>query len=366
MPDETENGPLDVAQGRVEDAGIAPVGTSRLRVRARSHSFTDARQERICDRLSQIGPGPAGFFRDACFLIDNSDTLVMTAHMVGHSLREMESAVRQVLCATFGVHVPDGPEKHAREINALIEALGLPGHEPAAQAWLAIPSNHAGLQAWAHRRDLGRRELDAGFLVLWENVQVFLDVVLGVFEAESVRAFGLADRLMSVDPPTEASVSSFMGDLIKATGVIDHVARNIPLSWFEPLVEARFFDDVPSLDDLGEGDGWEPLRWPQVELLRRAAADEALRLRAWEVVERVGLKNNPPLHVDLADIGLAAPPADAIRLVPLATGWLVDERGFLLIDRLTRLVEHLIAGGHPDAAFQLSESILHAAEAQGA
>src|SRR3990172_2429308 len=108
---------IDAATGSVEDAGQPSVDSSALRARSRSHRFGDRRQERIYQQLVLIGPGPAGFFRDACFLVEHPDLLVMSAHMIGHALREMESAVRQVLCAMYGVQEPNGDGKHVREIS---------------------------------------------------------------------------------------------------------------------------------------------------------------------------------------------------------------------------------------------------------
>src|SRR5207249_996422 len=60
--------------------------------------FTDPRQERIYRRLrTYVGPGPAEFYRDACRLIAMPGGLATTTHLVAHLLREIESALRDVL-----------------------------------------------------------------------------------------------------------------------------------------------------------------------------------------------------------------------------------------------------------------------------
>jgi hypothetical protein len=236
--------------------------------------------------------------------------------------------------------------------------MGLPVDDPAAEAWRGIPGEESGLQAWAHRRHLGRRVIDPDFLRLWDSVQVFLDVVLARFEAESVRAFELVDRLLAVDPPTKAGIQSLMEDVAKAQPIVEHIARSAPLSWFPELVRAGFFEGVPEVHELGEGDSWENLRWPPVQLLRRAVGDPNMFGQAWDVIETVAGKSNPPLHIDLLEIALQAPPSEAIRMEPFVHTWVSGESGILLIDRVVRLAEHAASGGFEEVALKLSALVL--------
>src|SRR5271156_6750805 len=58
----------------------------------------DPRRFRIRWRLGKlVGPGPAAFYRDACDLMDDPTRLHSTSHLVGHLIREIESALRAVL-----------------------------------------------------------------------------------------------------------------------------------------------------------------------------------------------------------------------------------------------------------------------------
>jgi len=68
--------------------------------------FTDPRQERIYRRLRDIGPGPAAFYRDACQLMESSAGLASTTHIIAHLLREVESALRDVLESIVEVSRP--------------------------------------------------------------------------------------------------------------------------------------------------------------------------------------------------------------------------------------------------------------------
>ena len=65
-------------------------------------SFKDLRQERNFRRLQLVGPGPATFYRDACSLMAMDPMLDTTTHLVGHLVREIESAIRAVLGPAVG------------------------------------------------------------------------------------------------------------------------------------------------------------------------------------------------------------------------------------------------------------------------
>jgi hypothetical protein len=58
----------------------------------------DERQQRIYERLkNKAADGPAAFFVDACRLMKIEPSLETTTHLVGHCIREIESALRDLL-----------------------------------------------------------------------------------------------------------------------------------------------------------------------------------------------------------------------------------------------------------------------------
>src|SRR5829696_7510981 len=59
--------------------------------------FRDPRQVRIYRRLQLLGPGPASLFLDACRLMATGQAMLSTTHLVAHCLRDIESALRDVL-----------------------------------------------------------------------------------------------------------------------------------------------------------------------------------------------------------------------------------------------------------------------------
>ncbi len=77
------------------------------------------RQERIASRLSQVGSGPARFFRDACELMAEQPPRVTATHLVTHLLREVESALRAVIEPLYAA----GVSEHAAKILAVLGGL---------------------------------------------------------------------------------------------------------------------------------------------------------------------------------------------------------------------------------------------------
>ena len=69
----------------------------------RAHRFEDPRQRRIYERLFRlVGAGLADFYRDACGLVEATQPVPTTSHLVGHLVREIESGLRKVLETAAG------------------------------------------------------------------------------------------------------------------------------------------------------------------------------------------------------------------------------------------------------------------------
>ena len=101
--------------------------------------FKDPRQEWIYQKLLLlVGPGPAAFYQDACRLMTEGLPFETTTHLVAHLLREIESALRDVLESVvehterLKKKVGSGEEKHnaeAREAaTTLVHSLGARGY----------------------------------------------------------------------------------------------------------------------------------------------------------------------------------------------------------------------------------------------
>ena len=152
--------------------------------------FSDHRQERIHRRLLLIGPGPAAFYRDACALMQGQPPLTTTTHLVAHLVREIESAMRDVLEVLYQPPqiVPlaqTSPSNHQQEILAILHGLGIEESDPVAQAWLKLAGadNPYNLATRAHRDSLAApRPLDDTFIDFWHRFESVLHMVLVVLD----------------------------------------------------------------------------------------------------------------------------------------------------------------------------------------
>lgn len=228
-----------------------------------------------------MGPGPAAFYRDACQLIDSPDLLVSTTHIVSHLLREIESALRDVLEVV--VSLPDPEIRKARyqgkgheaEIRAILRELGIAESEPVARGWLELAEREYGLHGKAHRQGLDRpRPVDIGFRTFWDQMEVILDEILDRLEARYARVMEVLDELLALDVPSRTDVKR----------LAQHVPHNAvargyffdrltEVGWLRGLRDEGFFRQPPR-PDIDPDDGTARLpRWPESQYLARIAME---------------------------------------------------------------------------------------------
>jgi hypothetical protein len=140
-------------------------------------------------------------------------------HLVGHLVREMESAIRDSL-ATFahraGQTVTKNPksEKHAAEILAIALGLGPQESDAAVQAWLRLTdrSYQFAPHAVAHRDALARPcPITDEFRSWWTEIQSVLMVVLEKFKEQFLRPLREVDRLRPWRTSSRTSCQPVLG-----------------------------------------------------------------------------------------------------------------------------------------------------------
>src|SRR5208283_752716 len=111
-----------------------------------------SRQERIARRLfTQIGPGPAAFFRDACSLVSGGSAWPSVTHLVGHLMREIESAVLWVLEPEHA-RGRDQAGGHKAKILAILTGLEISHDDLVAEYWLGFAGQSPRPRAGTPRR----------------------------------------------------------------------------------------------------------------------------------------------------------------------------------------------------------------------
>ncbi len=147
--------------------------------------FKNPKQQKIYDNLLIIGPGPAAFYLDACKIMEDPNQFKSSIHIVGHLLREIESAIRDVLLLVSRrekslLHKKKSKKKILilKKLKKILSALGISEEEPIYKFWIDIAKKQEGskkLYKFAHRSGLRYRVLQKDFIDFWNKMQdIFL------------------------------------------------------------------------------------------------------------------------------------------------------------------------------------------------
>jgi hypothetical protein len=328
--------------------------------------FTDPRQERIYRRLDLVGPGPAAFFRDACRLMVSSTPLETTPHLVAHLLREVESALRDVLLPygfarpTPCSHCGSRPGSHKNEIKAILAAFGFEETEEVAKAWLRLSGRDedAGLARLSHRNALGRPRLAEALRQVWEEMQTLLDVVLQKFETQFLQSFKILDELLAKAAPSAADMKRLRknvpNNLVTFSYFFDKLQNQ---AWLPLLRKDGFFSQPPAPErDDEKGTMFPP--WPESRYLARMAAVASAQGLVLEIALEIPATENVLVYEDLANLSLALPPPLAARLAEKLKEGLALPHQILLPEKLGALVSHLAKGRQTAESLGLAEVLL--------
>ncbi|MGD0177792.1 MAG: hypothetical protein ABSA50_03985 [Candidatus Bathyarchaeia archaeon] len=333
----------------------------------KSYHFTDPTQEWIYKKLLLlVGPGPALFYQDACSIMAESIALQSTTHLVGHLLREIESALRDVL-EPIVVHITpahdkDESAKHKAEILAILSYLDIPDSDPIAVAWMKLAgrgSDYA-LHARAHRRDLSApRPIDQDFVRFWDDTQMILKIVLDKFETHYASVFDILDKTLVTSSPSIADIKQLRAHVPNNMVTWSYFfGRLQSTKWLSQLKLAGFFDAPPDpqLDD--EKKTIRMILWPQSQYLARIASESPVEVV--KIILDIPETENLFVHSDLVDAALAMPPVLAAEWAKKEIDWIEkrDRINFLLPQKLGELIGHLARGKQADAALELTRSLL--------
>lgn|GEM_PF-1149611 len=327
--------------------------------------YRDRRQQRIAESLDRIGPGIRAFFDDACRLMAAPDALECTSHFICHALREIESAVRDVVvpkeAAARAMSTKGSCGNHEALIMAALEEVGIAEDSPAGAFWLGLPKLDQGLYARAHRASLGpARPMDADVRDLWQGMQNLLETVLRAHEARYARYFGEVDALARQGPPTAdrrgAVVKTIRSRIPHGFHVLRYLFEQlVDPGWLPVLREADLFEHPPSSYYDEQAQTHRFGIWPASEYLVRMAPHGPDAVA--DIAEGINT-DNPAIVADLADVACLLPADRAARFVPKFARWQELPEWHALPQSLGRLVVHLAHGGDADGAFDLAHSLL--------
>lgn len=284
-----------------------------------------------------------------------------TTHLLSHLLREIESALRDVLepIAHYEGRVKaKGNRTHEQEVRLILAELGLSDSNGPGAAWLDVVQT--GLHELAHRRSLERpRPFDEQFRSLWDDVEIVLDAVLQRFESRFLDLHDEADRLLAKAAPSKADVK-YLKAYLPNNRVIRHYffSRLQHPGWLTPLTEAGFFDDPPTaIHDIQGGTTSLPY-WPVLDYLKRMAAVPEAHEAVATLLREVPDVDNTLVHEGITELLLQLPPERAAGLVDRVAAWVKRDMFTRLPEKAGELAVRLLATDRETEAFSLLHAVL--------
>jgi hypothetical protein len=294
--------------------------------------------------------------------------MLSTTHMVSHSLREIESALRAVLRPA--VDEPRGPEggegrsrpgsnKHELQIRAILEGLDISETDPVAKAWLQLPGKDSpyNLASRAHRNALDRpRPVDPEFRQLWNDIQDVLDAVLDRFEARFTSSNRLLDELLAKGVPTDADLSVLKQSVPNNSVSLGYFFDRLEsVSWLQPLKDEGFFRSLPDpVQDYEQG-GLRFVGWPQSTYLAKMVELEPATVK--EILLELPPTDNVRVYEELVDVACELPIDMVAELVPKFKEWIHHRVQWALPDKLSDTIVQLAQGGQVNEALDLSREL---------
>lgn len=342
--------------------------------------FHDPRQERIHRRLLLVGPGPASFYLDACRIMKGNPALDSATHLVGHLLREIESALQDVLlppddeATTHEGNVRsimkhllrkaksalDGillrPDRktggHQDNIRLVLQELGMPETSEVAKKWRRLR-----LHAFAHRSALGQaRQMDKEFEQVWAETEAVFDAVLDRFESQYLDYHRRINEILACSPSRKAA-KRLHGSVPNNLLALDHFFNNLNnTGWLSPLRSEGFFSRPPDPErNAKDGSTRLPL-WPASRYLAKVAGQEPKQVLS--IILDMPTTENAHIHVDVVDAAMAMPPRLAVQLVPMLKSCMKTPYPSLLPPKLGALTVHLAKGGEGCHGLDLARTLL--------
>lgn len=318
------------------------------------------RQERIAGRLlSQVGPGPAAFFREACELVREQPRRRSVTHLVAHLLREVESAVRSVLepsDAAAGVR----SDRHRAKVLAVLSELGISPQDAVAQWWLQLTGedNPLNLARRAHRSALDApRPVDADFEVFIDIVEAVLDVVLERFETHFHQVVHRLGVLLAKTSPSNADADSLRRSFPHNQVISHYFFSRASAAWLGPLHHAGFFGAPPPAEVDEDAGTVQIPAWPVSDYLVRVGAE--IPSAAVDAALAIPSTDNSRVHHDIVRLALAVPAHLGVRLVRTIIEGLGVRFGPLIPHEVGAVVAHLARNGQIEQALELAAALLN-------
>jgi hypothetical protein len=314
-------------------------------------------------RLARIGPGPASFYKDACRILEADPSFETATHLVGHCLREIESALRTVLFAAASTRdvfpQKGGGDRHEREILFILRVFTIPENDPITYLWLRLAQQREqyGLHAWAHRHHLAEpRPLNDEFLRQWQDMHTLFGRLVDALESHYLFAHQLIDlRILDETIPPTIRVNILRESIpqndVSLGYFFSGIGQRRAVEWLTPLRDAGYFRHPPSPVYDARTQTTSLLRWSASQYLVQIA--KLAPQQVCEIILNIPPTENVFVYADCLDAACQMPAIIAQQIISSAIDGMKLSYQWLLPDKVGALITHLAHEGESNAALQL-------------
>ena len=320
--------------------------------------FGRSEQLKLHEKLNRnVGPGPATFYRDACAIIATRSRFGAATNLVGHLMREIESALRkgplQPIAYSAGSQPSEVKMSQKDEIRLILEALELRDGEPVAVAWLELAGQ---LQSYAHRRALAApRPLDDEFLQMWGGFERVLATVVDRLEARTLQFYSILDGLLAKPSPSKADADTLYNQVPQSAATLGYFFGRLEhAQWLPALRKKGYFERIPP--PVVEEDGVRFPPFPQADYLAKLAASHPGEVS--DVLTTLEPTGNIRAYYDLMEVVLRLPAERVAQLLPTVQSWLSAPHEPIGVERTGEVCIQLATQGYHDEAFALAGTLL--------
>lgn len=327
-----------------------------------NYNIRSPQQISIFQRLKRlVGPGPALFYEDACWLMSHEPHLPSTTHLVSHLLREIENALLSVLEPFSNSPTNGDKERKTNQRNlilGILSTLEIPEDDPITKAWLKLAGfgDQKGLHSRAHRNNLNPpRPIDKEFLNFWFDMEVVLEKILDCFEAKYLLVLDDIERLRQKENPINEDAKYLKKQIPNSFVAYNSFFSNLENpNWLEPLYrEGLFSSPIEPIVNEQEGTISFP-QWAQSRYLLAMAPHEPELVS--EIILTIETKNASIL-ADFLDAICQFPASLAAKHVEKVNQWEINVP-FLFGIKIGSLVSHLSKGREIKGANLLTKEFL--------
>jgi len=283
---------------------------------------------------------------------------------MGHLLREIESALRDVLTVFTDTSLKlKGSAKHAKQIRNILSGLGIDEDDVIAQLWLTNAPDEDGLARRAHRQNLALpRPVDEAFLKFWDQMQSVLDAVLEIFESRYLAVHSALDAKLLIEEPSQADANWIKNNVPDNRAALGYFFDKLASpKWLGPLEAEGMFKRPPEpITDPEKNQVYFP-NWPASRYLVRMASTDSAEVQVAVAEIIMGLEStNFITHLDILDAACLLPVDLATAIANKELEWLARNRsiGHLVPDKFAELVVHLTASGNAETALAITNAVL--------